>query len=208
MKRQPIVPAISQTSLTGDAVDDFTSTYRNSYNGYSAPVRAPIRPTSGYEWFDPSRKSIMRSTSQDAFVGVPAGLIKMSQAKAAQHSKHVKPLKRWSSTPHVNPISTTAGRSYVAHPNVQRPKVVYESQPVFGGSSDSRLFLTPRSTTADAFRGVAAHPARPCFPQSLGSRVFESDIEPTWQTTSRTSFMAHSVKAYVQAAKPQGPGIL
>jgi hypothetical protein len=180
-----------QQTVTDGSNEKLASTYQMSYMGRKHVPREPIRPTTAHEWKGNGR-SLMRSTSQDAFVR-PIFRVKQMD--------NFPPPIGFVPTPHVGEaLDSTSRRAYKEHRVPRTPLCV---------PAQHQLFHTPqhgmlRSTSQDSFTRSSAggRAATPVNMRGNGLPYGSADVRPVFDTTYSTTYRPHTVQAFVMANKP------
>lgn len=189
---KPIIPR-QQTVVDRDSKDALSSTYRESFRHCQPMAREPIRPVSGYEWPGAGKANkLPRSTSMDSYLPPP----RVKQVRS------LPPVKGFTPSPHAaGTLHSTASSHFVPHGNMQRMPIVPRANQLFYERESPAAGRVPRSTMADSYQGNAGRARMPILPRSNG-RVYGADIAADFQTTSRSSFVAHTAGAYIMAHRP------
>ena len=196
--RKPILQA-EESSWMREYTPTPQSTHRLSYNN-SLPVAVPAacRPSSTstpLSWG--GGNTLLRSTSQDSFMPP----LRFASTKVPGN---FKPPPKWTSVPHVDPMTSTMRSTYGPPPSFWQPRAPTVRHKEGFSLSDSegsaRSSATPRSTSRDAYNVavcLVGRAATPLYPKSNG-RVYGSDQDvSTFQTTYRSSFLEPPLKAYL-----------
>jgi len=186
-------PRTEAPFVTDDAIDSFVSTYQTHFAQLSHHVPMPreqTKPAMAYPWKEAAMGggNLPRSTSQDSFM-MPGRFRQLPS---------FKPHRQWETVKDAQPLTTTAGAHFIAHPHAQRKPIIPQSRPLDNSKFDTR------PTTLDAYKSFPIAPQRvlPIYPNQNGPPIGGGDGKTPYETTSRNSFVPHSVQPYVAAKKP------
>ena len=172
-------------SFDGYAKDNYSSTYASAYIQMGVPKQAQaIRPKAQHPWTSDA-KFDTRSTAQDAFLDM-----KGKPRESCKPIREYEPIQ-WSAA-----LTTTAGASYIPYYKPVRREPFRPARREVDGSK-----FDTRSTSQDSYNPFPSgyRPVRPIYPKEPPRE--DTKFENT--TTSRSSYVAHSVQPYVPAAKPK-----